>query len=212
MGQEPSAQSGDLTVPTEPVRGGEGGGLAMPKCFRSFFSLRGTGHSTCKPSGKGPSSRPEGPAWKERGPETLGQHVAPPRPLPTLPHRLLCSAGLGEVWKPGDRAAEADSHSPFPSNARPAPSRPAWRAGARKRGPAAVAMAARPPRPTPAAPAGSAGSGPPVGGRPGGVPASLAFLRGPNPGLAGSRGGPPEPPPNVAGPQRLLALAHIPAD
>lgn len=133
-----------------------------PSVFAQFSS-QGTGHSTCAPTGKRTSCRPEGPAAAERGPETLGQHVAYPR-CPRRSHPHPGGAGVREGWKPGERAAEADSHRPFPSNARPAPSRSARRAGARKRGRAAVAMAARPPRPTPAAPAGCAGSGPRVGG------------------------------------------------
>lgn len=67
---------------------------------------------------------------KRRSPETLGHHVAT-QPSPNL---SLGLPEVGEGWKPGDRAAEADARCRSPSNARPAP--PAGSAGAWKRGPA----------------------------------------------------------------------------
>lgn len=77
-------------------------------------------------------ARKERLSKQRRSPETLGHHVA----ISPHPHPSLRQAEVGEGWKPRDRAAEADARCRSPSNARPAPPRRAWSAGARERGPA----------------------------------------------------------------------------
>lgn len=94
------------------------------------FSSAGTGH---KPNEERTSSRPEGSTSKEDGPGP-GPPCSSSPAAPTLPHFPPGWAEVGEGWKPRDCAAEAEGRRRFPSNGRPAPSHPAWRGGAGKRG------------------------------------------------------------------------------
>lgn len=77
----------------------------------------------------GRKGRPQRRTARAPGPPCSSSPAAP-----TLPHFPPGWAEVGEGWKPRDCAAEAEGRRRFPSNGRPAPSHPAWRGGAGKRG------------------------------------------------------------------------------
>lgn len=138
------------------------------KQWRSVSSL-GTGHNAHGSRGGWTSRRPRAGYPRMREGALRPWATTWPPSLP--PTSSLRKAEVGEGWKPGDRAAEADARCRSPSNSSPAPPGLERRRLEADRQ-AAVAMAAQPPRLMLAASTGSAGPEPRVGG-PAASPARL---------------------------------------